>query len=65
LVDLLVLCGASTSKRQAREFITNHSVMINGEKVNDLELIINQSVAIGGRYVIIRRGKKNYYLVKL
>jgi tyrosyl-tRNA synthetase len=65
IVDLLVMCGAASSKRQAREFLGNNSVALNGDKVNDLELIVNQDVAIDSKYVIIRRGKKNYYLIKL
>jgi tyrosyl-tRNA synthetase len=65
IVDLLVMCGAASSKRQAREFLGNNSVALNGDKVNDLELMVNQEVAIDSKYVIIRRGKKNYYLIKL
>ncbi len=64
IVDLLVMCGAATSKRQAREFITNNSVSVNGEKINDLELKVNKDLAIDSKYVIILRGKKNYFMAK-
>lgn len=64
IVDLLVMCNAATSKRQAREFLSNNSISINGEKVNNLDLIISRDMAIDGKFVIILRGKKNYFLVK-
>jgi len=65
IVDLLVDTGILSSKREAREFITNGSISLNGEKVNDLEMVVNKSTLLYNKYVIIRRGKKKYYLVIL
>ena len=65
IVDLLVNTGILSSKREAREFISNGSISINGEKNTDLELLVNKSIALYNKYVIIRRGKKKYYLVNL
>lgn len=62
LVDLLVELGAASSKREARTFISGNSVLINGEKVTDLEKIITKEDSLFNKYVVIRRGKKNYYL---
>ncbi len=62
LVDLLVNCGVCSSKREAREFITNGSISVNGEKITDLEFIITKDVCISSKYIIIRRGKKKYYI---
>ena len=64
LIDLLVTTGAATSKREAREFITNSSVMINGEKQTNLEFIVKKQNAIDERFTILRRGKKKYFLVQ-
>lgn len=64
IVDLLVMCGAASSKRQAREFINNNSIAINGDKINDLQLVINKEMALDNKFVIILRGKKNYFMVK-
>src|SRR5574344_1162523 len=64
LEDLLISLGAATSKREARTFITGNSVMINGEKVSDLAKVVSQKDALYGKYVIVRRGKKNYYLAE-
>ena len=62
LIDLLVLNKICSSKREAREFISNGSITVNGEKIQDLNFIIDKSVAIEHKYVVIRRGKKKYYI---
>lgn len=59
----LVDIGLIASRRQAREFIENGAISINGDKVVDLDFEISPDQAIGDKYVIVRRGKKNYYLV--
>ena len=55
---------AASSKRESREFINNNSILINGEKVNNLEFIVSKENAIGGKFTVIRRGKKKYFLIK-
>lgn len=62
IVDLLINMGIASSKREAREFITSSAISINGEKVNDLEYVINDNDFMYGEYIIVRRGKKNYYI---
>ena len=62
IVDLLVDHEIVKSKREAREFITNGSISVNGEKVTDLELSISKDNALYKKYVIVRRGKKKYYI---
>lgn len=61
LVDLLIRLGVSQSKREAREFITNGAITINGEKYTDVLTTINDDMFIYN-YLIIKRGKKNYYI---
>lgn len=63
IIDLLVESSICSSKREAREFVQNGSIYINGEKTNDLETIIDKNVAIDNKYIIIRRGKKKYFVV--
>lgn len=65
IVDWLVELGVEPSKRQAREDITKGAISINGERVNELETEITAEDAIGGKFIIVRKGKKNYSLVKL
>lgn len=62
LLDLLVKLGAAPSKTQAKAFILQNSVSINGEKLTDPAMVIGKDKAIEGKYIILRRGKKNYYL---
>lgn len=65
LVDFLVQFGICSSKREAREFITNGSISINGDRVTDLDFQIKKSDVIEQKYVVIRRGKKKYFIGKL
>ena len=62
LVDLLVENNVCSSKREAREFISNNSISLNGEKVTDLEFLVTKNVLIGQKYIVIRRGKKKYFI---
>ena len=64
LEDLLIQIGAASSKREAREFAHGNSVLVNGNKETDPAKIIAKSDSLFGTYTVIRRGKKNYYLVK-
>ena len=62
IVEFLVNNKICSSKREAREFVNNGSITINGEKVNDLEFVINKDNSLFNKYVIARRGKKKYYI---
>ena len=64
IVDLLVVTSICSSKREAREFVNNNSISVNGEKVNDLEFIIKKENAIVDNFTIIRKGKKKYFVIK-
>ena len=58
LIDLLVNNNIASSKREAREFINNNAIYLNGDVINDENYIINND----RKYNIIRRGKKKYYI---
>lgn len=64
LVDFLVEFGICSSKREAREFISNGSISVNGEKVTDLDFQIIKNDSVEQKYVVIRRGKKKYFIGK-
>ena len=63
ILDLLVSVNAASSKREAREFVSNGAILLNGDKFDDVDSIVDRSIALFDKYVVIRRGKKNYYLV--
>lgn len=64
LVNLLVNAKISPSKRQAREDIQNGAMYINGERSQDLQRVIGDKDRIEDQFVIIRRGKKKYFLIQ-
>ncbi|MBR5331164.1 MAG: tyrosine--tRNA ligase, partial [Akkermansia sp.] len=62
LADALVAAKVCTSKREAREFIGNGAISINGEIVKDATWELTPAAALEGGIVIIRRGKKKFYM---
>ncbi len=62
LLDLLTKVGAAQSKTQAKTFVVQNSVSINGVKADDPSKIYGKEDALHGKYLIVRRGKKNYFL---
>ena len=64
LVDLLIEVGAAKSKRESREFINGNAIKINGNKISDVDYVISDNDFIDNKYIIIKRGKKNYYVGK-
>lgn len=62
VVNWLVDSTIYKSKRQAREDVTHGAVTINGEKVTSLEDVVKPHKNSNGRFVIVRKGKKNYTL---
>ena len=62
LIDLLVNEKIVSSKREAREMITGNAISINGKKEINLEKVITKNDAIEGKVLLIKKGKKNYFL---
>lgn len=63
IVDLIVDGKVSPSKRQAREDITNGAISINGEKIRDLDYVVDEKDRLDDEFAIVRRGKKKYHMV--
>ena len=61
LIDLLIDAKACSSKRQAREDIQNGIIFINGNSYKDIQQIIKKSDCFYNKYLVIKKGKKNYY----
>ena len=64
LVDLLVAANISSSKRQARQDIENGAIYLNGTRTTTLDQTLRLSDGLHAKYLIIRRGKNKYYLIK-
>lgn len=66
VVDLLVdKATVFPSKTEARKMVTGNAVSINKTKIADVNAIINLDAFIGGNYLLVSKGKKENYLIKL
>lgn len=65
IVDALVEAGVEKSKRQAREDVINGAVRVNGVQIKDTEASISAHPNTNGRFIIIRKGKKNYFSIAI
>ena len=64
IVDLLA--GRTTvmgSKGEARRALKGNAVSVNKERVTDEGMMVTPAALIGGRYILLQSGKKNYYLI--
>lgn len=65
IIDWLVDTDIEPSKRQAREDVKNGAITINGERVTDESADVDPSSHFDGKYVVARKGKRNYFLAKV
>jgi tyrosyl-tRNA synthetase len=63
VVSFLAETSIFPSKGEARKMVQNGGVSINREKVNDIQLNVNNAMLLHGKYLLVQRGKKNFYLV--
>ena len=61
IINIMTNNDIASSKREAREFLSNNAITLDGEIINDENYIITNSK----KNHIIRRGKKKYYLIKI
>ncbi len=64
IVDFITNMEVVKSKREAREFIGNGAISINGNKVEDIDLIVTDDMFIDDTYIVVKKGKKNYFIGK-
>ena len=65
VVSFLADTNIFASKGEAKKMIQNGGVMINRKKVEDLQQSINIQTLLHNKYVLVQKGKKNYYLVEV
>lgn len=63
VVDLLAESGVFASKGEVRKLITAGGLSINKEKVTDPQATVTPEMLVSGKYLLVQRGKKNYYLL--
>ena len=64
ILTALVKTGLAKSNSEARQFVKSNAVLVNGDKVTDDHFTLSKDVAIEGKYIVLRRGKKLYSLIK-
>ena len=64
LVTLLNEAGIFASKGEARKMIVGGGVSLNKEKISDANLMIDNSFSLHSTYLLVQKGKKNYYLIR-
>jgi len=65
VVDLLTDSGVASSKGDARRTISAGGIYLNNQRVDDANQTVSLADAIEGRFLVLRKGRKNYHLVKV
>ncbi|ERJ60975.1 tyrosine--tRNA ligase [Sphingobacterium paucimobilis] len=64
ILDILaVKASVFASKGEAKKMLTGGGVSLNKEKLNDIEQTITAEQLINGKYLVVQKGKKNYFLI--
>jgi tyrosyl-tRNA synthetase len=64
IVDLLVETGLARSKGQARTTVEQGGAYVNNRRSSDVAQTVGADDLVAGRYLVLRRGKKDYHLVR-
>ncbi|HRN47170.1 MAG TPA: S4 domain-containing protein, partial [Niabella sp.] len=65
IVSLLAETQISSSKGEARKLIQGGGISLNRKKVSDVQQIVNTTNLLHEKYLLLQKGKKNYYLVEI
>jgi tyrosyl-tRNA synthetase len=65
IIDLLTTSGVASSKGDARRTISAGGIYLNNQRVEDANQIVSPAETIEGRFLVLRKGRKNYHLVKV
>ncbi|MBR4326196.1 MAG: tyrosine--tRNA ligase, partial [Bacteroidales bacterium] len=52
------------SKSECRRSIKENAVSINQEKISDADLVLNDTYLLDGKYILVKKGKKNWFILK-
>ncbi|MDQ6610556.1 MAG: S4 domain-containing protein, partial [Bacteroidota bacterium] len=63
VVSLVTNTGIFSSKGEAKKMIQNGGISINRQKVTDPQMQIDSMQLLHKKYLLVQRGKKNYYLI--
>jgi tyrosyl-tRNA synthetase len=63
--DLLLECNVFASKGEARRAIEAGGIYLNNRRVSDAALKATLADASDNQFMVLRRGRKNYWLVRI
>jgi tyrosyl-tRNA synthetase len=64
-IDLLVIAGVAKSKGDARRSVEGGGLYLNNQSVNEVDKKVSIMDTIHGKFIVLRKGKRNYFLVKV
>jgi tyrosyl-tRNA synthetase len=65
VVDMLIECGIVQSKGEARRAIEAGGIYLNNRRIADTALHVAQSDVVDNQFIVLRRGRKNYWLIRI
>ncbi len=65
IISLLTTTQVLPSKGEARKMVQGGGISVNRKKIEDLQQVIDNSWLLHEQYLLLQKGKKNYYLVKV
>lgn len=65
IVSVLVASGLSKTKSEARRTVGEGGAYINNVKYSDLDAVVGREELLHGRFLLVRRGKKNLAVVEV
>ncbi len=65
LLDLLVDCGLAQSRADAKRSIKGGGIYLNNVRVVDQDQAVTLSDSIGGQFLVLRKGRKGYHLLRV
>ncbi len=63
IVSFLAETGITASKGEARKLVQGGGISVNRKKVENIQLTIDDSLLLHGKYLMVQKGKRNFYLV--
>ncbi len=66
IIDLLAIeSSILPSKSEARKMVNGNAIAINLEKQSDENFVLNNEILLNGKYIIVKKGKKDYHLISV
>ena len=65
MITLLTEVNIFPSKGEAKKMISNGGVSINRKKIENAQALVENAMLLHGRFLLVQKGKKNYYLINV